>query len=95
MCRCKVPECEPAPPDHRLTWQPPWLINAIPRTNDAIEKCHRYAVNQLHDNRYGDCPTDLFITNQTITCDEFVFKDDDIELSNTVSVSHRTIRDQI
>lgn len=86
-----MPECESTPIGGHAIWQPAWLANAIPHKDGDMEKCRRYTSRaeplMLDNSRRDECPIEMFMRNQTNSCDEFVFKGDEIGLSNEVSWS--------
>lgn len=87
--RCQVPECD-ASTSNYVIWDPEWLPQAIPLKDDRIEKCRRYIGNetatQFFKSQQDECPSELFKTDQTISCTEFIFKTEEIGVSNEVSI---------
>lgn len=84
-------ECEAAAANGYVSWQPEWLPHAIPQENNRIDKCRRYIGNETsialdHERRDKECPAELFNTNQKVGCDEFVFKTEEVGVSNEVSM---------
>lgn len=79
--RCLIPECENAKTTEYL---PTWLLSAVPYDGDPPEPawCERYVVRP-HNNTLI-CSPDIFLTNLTLTCDQWVFENDEKTIVNEV-----------
>lgn len=85
-----MPECESNP----IEYNPNWLANAVPFTDDKPNKCHRYKFNHYNesDNLSSFCPAIYF--NQSIIerCDKFVYKTDEETILSEVKMPIQQIR---
>lgn len=68
--RCKIPECDGAGTTH--DYDTTWLTNAIPEN----DKCNRYALIDTSWNSTTECPASLFDKNKQLSCDEYVFREE-------------------
>lgn len=82
--RCKVPECELGNNNRELTFNQPWLENAIPSKNGKFDKCQRYAPKNWTIDEPGKCSADMFDTSNKIKCTEFVYGSDERNLQTEV-----------
>lgn len=65
----------------------PWLSQAIPLSNRSFENCLRFEVNRSIPIESGQCLDSYFNRAQTRKCDDFVFKTDERNIQNEVSVN--------
>ncbi|XP_044259278.1 organic cation transporter protein-like [Tribolium madens] len=66
--RCEIPKCDAVDPQ----FEPPWLSNAIPYSENGPAKCTRYKINATED--FGNCTKRGDFTTLTEKCDSFVYK---------------------
>uniref|UniRef100_A0A1B6F9N5 Major facilitator superfamily (MFS) profile domain-containing protein n=1 Tax=Cuerna arida TaxID=1464854 RepID=A0A1B6F9N5_9HEMI len=71
--RCLVPECEEA---NTTEFSPPWLSLAVPYRGDPLQPawCERYGVSLAINTTAQICPPEMFMTNVTQTCNQWVFE---------------------
>ncbi|XP_050677876.1 solute carrier family 22 member 7-like [Leptidea sinapis] len=70
--RCRIEECGEF--SKSVTFEPSWILNAIPSTDSGFASCQRYAARAAAGNGTLDtCPAYLFDTSTTIDCDGFVY----------------------
>ncbi|XP_045769459.1 organic cation transporter protein-like [Maniola jurtina] len=73
--RCQIPECGESSKLH--TYNPDWIVNAVPETSSGLKSCSRYAPYAAGINGSLDyCPVGLFDQGSTIDCDGFVYAND-------------------
>lgn len=84
--RCLIPECENA---KTAEYWPAWLLSAVPYDGDPPEPawCERYAV--CPHNNTPNCSPDIFLTNLTLACDQWVFENE--EKTTVTEVCHYTV----
>lgn len=83
--RCKVPECEFGENGHDLSYDQPWLKNAIPWENGKFDSCHRYAPKNRTSSSVSDqCSADLFDRSVKVSCTEYVHESDERNVQTEV-----------
>ncbi|XP_037026625.1 organic cation transporter-like protein isoform X1 [Bradysia coprophila] len=75
--RCRVPECDVSGNNRDIPFDQPWLENAIPFTQNKIDRCHRYAPRNSTAAVNGQCHAHLFDTAKLIECSEYVYTSDE------------------
>ena len=79
-----MPECEPDPV---LEFQPKWLHEAIPFSQQNVpSRCWRYANHYNISERTNEdqCTSDFFNKQDKIRCKEFVHETDEWNIANEV-----------
>lgn len=91
-CRCKIPSCDRLFEDSdRYDFKPNWLHYAVPfREDGRPETCQRF--QYLADTEIGSeadaeefrCDEFTFNQSSIVSCDEFVFATDELNIVNEV-----------
>ncbi|XP_063359001.1 organic cation transporter protein-like [Cydia amplana] len=69
--RCMIPECEGTfTPD---VFSPPWILEAVPRSGDSFDNCHRFPTINMSQTS-GSCAETLFDKNASVQCQEYVYE---------------------
>lgn len=83
--RCKIAECDS--PDS--PYDAPWTEYSIPWNGKDMDKCNRYENNKLSNWTQSEdiCLADNYNNAKIQSCpgNEFVFRDDEVTISNEVS----------
>lgn len=84
--RCQISECDNLASG--LNYEPSWLPFAIPFKNDRPQKCLRFASTFRNDALLNgdECPVEYFNRTQTVKCDDFVFKTDEVNILNEFGI---------
>lgn len=88
--RCNIPECENSSMLD-VSYMPDWIDNAVPMEHGVPAKCLRFAstklLNQskLGTNGFEYCDVNVFNRSETIRCNEFVYKTDEVNIVNEVN----------
>ncbi|XP_023935691.2 organic cation transporter protein [Bicyclus anynana] len=73
--RCQIPECGET--SKLYNYNPDWILNAIPETKSGFSSCSRFAPNEYGINgSWESCPAGLFDREQTVSCGNFVYAND-------------------
>ncbi|XP_063909977.1 solute carrier family 22 member 1-like [Zophobas morio] len=72
--RCAIPGCDTINPQ----FEPTWLPNAIPFSENEPSKCSRYVVNNA--TQFTNCSKATDFTSKTETCNSFVYKTDEYSI---------------
>ncbi|XP_045769456.1 organic cation transporter protein-like [Maniola jurtina] len=73
--RCRIPEC--GENSKLLTYNPDWILNAVPETKSGFSSCNRYASIDFGTNGSLDyCPASLFDQTTVVSCKDFVYAND-------------------
>ncbi|XP_034829222.1 organic cation transporter protein-like [Maniola hyperantus] len=73
--RCRIPEC--GENSSLLTYNPDWILNAVPETKSGFSSCDRYAPTDSAINGSLDyCPASLFNHTIVVSCKDFVYAND-------------------
>ncbi|XP_045769458.1 solute carrier family 22 member 3-like [Maniola jurtina] len=73
--RCRIPEC--GENSSLLTYNPDWILNAVPETKSSFSSCDRYAPIDSGTNGSLDyCPASLFNHTNIVSCEDFVYAND-------------------
>lgn len=55
-------------------YDPEWILNAIPKTENGFDSCERYAPLDYNSNgTLTYCPATLFNQSKTVNCEGFVY----------------------
>ncbi|XP_063530034.1 uncharacterized protein LOC134741189 [Cydia strobilella] len=69
--RCLIPECEDtSAPDE---FSPPWILEAVPRTGDSFDNCHRFPTINM-SQMSASCAEILFDKKASVQCQEYVYE---------------------
>ena len=81
--RCFIPECEDK---NSTNFLPTWLEYTVPMFgNQTPSECEKYETDTI-DN---ECSEIKFLKNQTIECDQWIFKDDENTIVKEVSLKFK------
>lgn len=80
--RCKVPECEFGENNRDLSYDQPWLKNAIPPFKEKFDSCQRYAPKNWITSQ---CSADMFNVSTKIECTEYIHASDERNLQTEVN----------
>ncbi|XP_063617173.1 organic cation transporter protein-like [Cydia splendana] len=70
--RCLIPECEDTTaPD---VFSPPWILEAVPRSGDSFDNCHRFPPIRVNTSVSVSCVETLFDKNASVQCQEYVYE---------------------
>ncbi|RZC37106.1 solute carrier family 22 member 1 [Asbolus verrucosus] len=72
--RCAIPGCDTIKPQ----FEPPWIKNAIPYTEDGPSKCTRYVANNA--TSFNNCSKDSDFVTLVERCDSFVYKTEEYSI---------------
>ncbi|KAJ8979457.1 hypothetical protein NQ317_006771 [Molorchus minor] len=67
--RCEVPPCD----SNSTTYEPDWLINAVPYSDGTPEKCDMYTYNSTQATN-SSCSSDAFNTEEIVRCSSFIYE---------------------
>jgi hypothetical protein len=87
--RCLIPECD----REDAIYQPEWLRNAVPYADDKPSLCRKYASSFTAlastagplTNNETTCSPDLFDSNTTVPCQDWVFETEEWTIVNEVT----------
>lgn len=73
--RCRIPECGES--SKIETYNPEWILNAIPGSKTGFSSCDRYAPTEVEVNGSLDyCPAEIFDRDNVVGCEGFVYAND-------------------
>lgn len=85
IARCKVPECESGNNNRDLSYDQPWLKNAIPMENGKVNRCYRFAPkNKTITEPSNQCTADMFDSTTKIACTEYIYASNEMNLQTEV-----------
>lgn len=68
--RCGIPECD----QNSNEYEPSWLVNAVPYTQDVPNKCDMFLYNSTEIIANETCPASDFDRNEITRCSSFIYK---------------------
>ena len=93
--RCRIPECDGNETNYQPEYQPEWLRNAVPYTENKPSQCERYppvavlastngSVGSVTDNE-TTCVPDIFDNSTRDKCRDWVFETEEWTIANEVT----------
>lgn len=82
-----MPECDIGVNNREIQFDQPWLPNAIPYSNDQIDRCFRYVPKNQTETEYGKCSAEMFDKHVKIPCTEYVYASQERNLQTEVTLN--------
>lgn len=80
-----MPNCDIGENNREISYDQPWLSNAIPSSSGTFDSCSHYALKDNILIRPGQCNANVFNTSMKVKCSEFVYASDEKNLQTEVS----------